>query len=59
VAPANCWGDVGAAFAPLAAMLAARSFARRYARGPRAVVLAGSEAGLRGVLWLEDTGGAV
>jgi len=53
IAPADCWGDVGAAFAPLAAVLAVRSFARCYARGPRAVVLAGSESGLRGALWLE------
>lgn len=57
VAPADCWGDVGAAFAPLAAVLAVRSFVRGYARGPRALVLAGSESGLRGAMWLEDTRG--
>jgi 3-oxoacyl-[acyl-carrier-protein] synthase-1 len=54
VAPADCWGDVGAAFVPLAAVLAVRSFARGYARGPRAVVLAGSDSGLRGATWIED-----
>lgn len=53
-APSNCWGDVGAAFGALATVIAAQSFARRYARGPRALVMAGSEGGLRGaVLWHE------
>jgi 3-oxoacyl-[acyl-carrier-protein] synthase-1 len=53
LAPADCWGDVGAAFAPLASGLVVRSFARGYARGPRAIVLAGSESGLRGAMWIE------
>ena len=57
LAPADCWGDVGAAFAPLAAVLAVRSFARGYARGPRALVLAGSDSGLRGAMWIEDVRG--
>jgi 3-oxoacyl-[acyl-carrier-protein] synthase I len=57
IAPADCWGDVGAAFAPLAVVLAVRSFARGYARGPRALVLAGSDSGLRGAMWIEDVKG--
>jgi 3-oxoacyl-[acyl-carrier-protein] synthase-1 len=52
--PGSCWGDVGAAFAPLAANLAVQSYQRGYARGPRAVVMAGSDSGLRGALLLQD-----
>lgn len=48
--PGSCWGDVGAAFAPLAAVLAVQSHARRYAKGPRALVMAGSDSGLRGAM---------
>lgn len=53
-APGDCWGDVGAAFPPLAAALAVQSYARNYARGPRALVMAGSESGMRGALLLQD-----
>jgi 3-oxoacyl-[acyl-carrier-protein] synthase-1 len=53
-APSDCWGDVGAAFPPLAAALAVQSYARNYARGPRALVMAGSESGLRGALLIQD-----
>jgi 3-oxoacyl-[acyl-carrier-protein] synthase I len=42
VAPADCWGDVGAASAPLLAVLAVASGLRGYARGPRALVFASS-----------------
>lgn len=53
-APSDCWGDVGAAFGPLACILAVQSFARGYARGPRALVVAGSDGGLRGAMLLQD-----
>jgi 3-oxoacyl-[acyl-carrier-protein] synthase-1 len=53
-APCDCWGDVGAAFGTLAAALAVQSFVRRYARGPRALVMAGSDGGLRGAMVLQD-----
>ncbi len=55
-APCDAWGDVGAAWAPLAGVLAVRSFVRGYARGPRAMVLAGSLDGLRGAMLLEAAG---
>jgi 3-oxoacyl-[acyl-carrier-protein] synthase-1 len=51
--PAACWGDMGAASAPLFAMLACRAAARGYAKGPRTLVWAGSEGGLRGAAVLE------
>ena len=53
-APGDCWGDVGAAFAPLAAVLAVQSYVRNYSKGPRALVIAGSEGGLRGALLLQN-----
>ena len=53
-APSDLWGDVGAAFPCLAAVLAAQSFVRGYAPGPRALVMAGSESGLRGAMVLQD-----
>ncbi len=53
-APSDCWGDVGAAFGTLAGVLAVQAFARGYARGPRALVLAGSDGGLRGAMLLQD-----
>ncbi|WAS97249.1 hypothetical protein [Nannocystis punicea] len=52
-APADRWGDVGAAFAPLAAILGVQSFRRNYAPGPRAMITAGSDGGLRGALLLQ------
>lgn len=51
-APADCWGDVGAATGPLLSVLAVQSWARGYARGPRALVMAGSPGGLRGAMVL-------
>jgi 3-oxoacyl-[acyl-carrier-protein] synthase-1 len=42
VAPADCWGDVGAASAPLLAVLAIASGQRGYAKGPRALVFTSS-----------------
>jgi 3-oxoacyl-[acyl-carrier-protein] synthase-1 len=53
-APADCWGDVGAASGALATALAVQSWARGYARGPRALVMAGSPHGLRGAILLQD-----
>nr|WP_254624236.1 MULTISPECIES: hypothetical protein [unclassified Myxococcus] len=52
-APSDCWGDMGAAFGALGGVLAIQSFARGYARGPRALVMAGSDSGLRGAMLLE------
>jgi 3-oxoacyl-[acyl-carrier-protein] synthase-1 len=54
LSPSDCWGDVGAAFGPLASILATESFARGYATGPRALVMAGSESGLRGAVFLQS-----
>ncbi len=45
-------GDVGAAFMPLAMVVAAQSFGRGYAPGPCALVTAGSHSGLRGAVYL-------
>lgn len=55
-APADSWGDIGAAFGALAAVLAVQSFVRRYSTGPRALILAGSESGSRGAMLIEGTG---
>lgn len=46
--PADCWGDMGAASGPLFAMLACQAAERGYAGGPRALLWASSEDGLRG-----------
>lgn len=53
LSPADSWGDMGAASGPLFAMLACRAAARGYARGPRALLWASSEGGLRGAAVLE------
>jgi 3-oxoacyl-[acyl-carrier-protein] synthase I len=45
--PAHSWGDVGAASAPLFMMLACQAAARGYAKGPRTLLWASSEQGLR------------
>lgn len=58
VAPVDCWGDVGAATGPLLCNLAVQSWARQYALGPRALIWAGSEAGLRGAAVLQAPAGA-
>lgn len=52
-APADLWGDIGAASPVLGIILAVQAWARRYARGPRALVWASSEGGLRGAAVLE------
>lgn len=51
-APASSWGDVGAASLTLFGTLAVESFRRSYAKGPRALLMAGSDGGSRGVLLL-------
>jgi 3-oxoacyl-[acyl-carrier-protein] synthase-1 len=53
IAPAGQWGDVGAASGTLLSMLATAGWNRGYARGPLAMVIAGSEGGLRGAALLE------
>jgi 3-oxoacyl-[acyl-carrier-protein] synthase-1 len=53
VAPADCWGDVGAASAPLGMMLATTAGRKSYGNGPHAFVWASSESGERGAALLE------
>lgn len=48
IAPADCWGDVGAAGGPLHVALAAISLAKGYGKGPVSMVWASSESGERG-----------
>jgi 3-oxoacyl-[acyl-carrier-protein] synthase-1 len=50
--PADLLGDVGAAFGPLAAVLAVRAFARGYAGPGKVLVVASSDRGERGALAL-------
>jgi 3-oxoacyl-[acyl-carrier-protein] synthase-1 len=53
LAPADCWGDVGAASGPLFVALAAAAAAKGFAPGPRTLVWASSEGGERGAALLE------
>ena len=53
--PADCWGDMGAASGPLFAMLACQATARGYANGPRTMLWASSEGGLRTATLLDTT----
>jgi len=46
-APADCWGDVGAATGPLCVSLAVISHRKKYGKGPLSLVWAGSESGER------------
>lgn len=48
VAPADCWGDVGAAGGPLHIALATIAHCKRYGKGPLTMVWASSESGERG-----------
>lgn len=48
------WGDVGAASGPLFAAFAVAGWQRGYAPGPRALLVAGSEGGLRAALVLKN-----
>ncbi len=52
VTPSDCWGDVGAASGALGLTLAAQSFVRNYAPGPVALIMAASDAGERGAVFL-------
>lgn len=52
IAPADRWGDVGAASGVLLTICAVASGMRRYARAGHAMVFAGSEGGLRGAVVL-------
>jgi 3-oxoacyl-[acyl-carrier-protein] synthase-1 len=47
IAPADCWGDVSAASAPLALVLAVIASQKSYSNGPYAFVWASSETGER------------
>ncbi len=55
-APADLWGDIGAAWGALGCILAVRSWARNYAPGPRALVWGSSDGGLRGAVVLQEPG---
>lgn len=55
--PADCLGDVGAAFVPMATALAARAFARGYAGG-QILVVASSEKGERAAMVVAPPGEA-
>ncbi|MEA3183130.1 MAG: 3-oxoacyl-[acyl-carrier-protein] synthase [Gammaproteobacteria bacterium] len=58
VAPADCWGDVSAASAPLSIALAAIAARKGYAKGSTAFVWASSELGERGAATLRVAHGA-
>jgi 3-oxoacyl-[acyl-carrier-protein] synthase-1 len=58
VAPADCWGDVGAASVPLAAILAVIAPLKAYARGGTSLVWASSDTGERGAALLESLSAA-
>ena len=53
VAPADCWGDVGAAGAVLHVAMAAACCARGYGRGPLSLVWGSSESGERGAALIQ------
>jgi 3-oxoacyl-[acyl-carrier-protein] synthase-1 len=57
-APADCWGDLGAASAPLFACLVIEAEARGYAKGPRTLIWASSEGGRRAAAVLRRPGSA-
>jgi 3-oxoacyl-[acyl-carrier-protein] synthase-1 len=51
--PTSCWGDMGAASAPLNVVLATRAATRGYAKGRRYLLWNSSESGLRAAAVLE------
>lgn len=57
IAPADCWGDVGAAGSPLHIALAVIASCKRYDKGPLSLVWGSSESGERGAVLLCGTGG--
>lgn len=52
-APADCWGDVGAASGPLFAVLAATAAKKGYAKGPLTLLWTSSEGGERSAVLFE------
>ncbi|WP_192182795.1 beta-ketoacyl synthase N-terminal-like domain-containing protein [Mesorhizobium amorphae] len=52
IAPADCWGDTGAATIPLLVTLATQAAERAYAVGTLNLILAGSESGHRAAILL-------
>ncbi len=52
-APADCWGNVGAASGPLFLVLAAMAARKTFARGPRTLLWTSSESGERCALLFE------
>ncbi|SEF26217.1 hypothetical protein ABL840_04035 [Variovorax sp. NFACC27] len=56
-APADCWGDVGAAGSPLHIALAVIASRKRYDKGPLSMVWGSSESGERGAVLLRGAGG--
>jgi 3-oxoacyl-[acyl-carrier-protein] synthase I len=57
VAPADCWGDLGAASVPLLIALACIAGAKKYAKGDAALVWASSMSGERGAALLATAPG--
>ena len=57
ITPADCWGDLGAATGTALAMLPVAAWQRGYARGPRALLFAGSDSGRRAAVVLEQPRG--
>jgi 3-oxoacyl-[acyl-carrier-protein] synthase-1 len=55
VAPADCWGDVGAAGAPLHAALCLIANRKCYGKGPLSLICASSETGERGAAILRGS----
>ncbi len=55
-APADCWGDVGAASGPLYACLVVEAEARGYGNGPLSLIWTGSESGRRAAAILRRSG---
>jgi 3-oxoacyl-[acyl-carrier-protein] synthase I len=54
--PAIGFGEVGAAFSPLAMVLACRAWSRRYAPASSAIVMAASEEGQRAAIRIDSPG---
>lgn len=53
ISPADTWGDMGAASAPLFLILACNASARGYSKGPRTMIWTSSEHGLRAAAVIE------
>lgn len=54
VAPADCWGDIGAASGPLFVALAMAAWRKSYAKGPYTLLWTSSESGERSVAILSS-----